>query len=133
MNRTILETPTKSFVVGIDMASGKDLTVTLNVVPSMMINNTEHEKVIAEQICSITTLAVLNASVLHIDIEYTPWLSSFSVKVFEVTTDYMKAHPNHFRRTVLLERPDAINRLKDLEDLLIDKVGEAKDKLMGAV
>jgi hypothetical protein len=45
----------------------------------------------------------------------------------------MKAHPAHFRRSVSLERPDAINRLKDLEDLLIDKVGEAKDKLMGAV
>lgn len=104
-----------------------------NVWRSLMANKGERDKAIAEQICSITTLAVLNASVLHIDIEYIPWLSSFSIKVFETSTDYMKAHPAHFRRTVLLERPDAVNRLKDLEDLLIDKVGEAKDKLMGAV
>jgi len=113
-------------IIGIDPAKGDSTAV-------MPMPSTDQDKSIAEQICAITTLAVLNASVLHIEVEYIPWLSSFTVKVFEVTTDYMKAHPNHFRRIVPLERPDAINRLKDLEDLLIDKVGEAKDKLMGAV
>jgi len=92
-------------IIGIDPAKGDSTAV-------MPMPSTDQDKSIAEQICAITTLAVLNASVLHIEVEYIPWLSSFTVKVFEVTTDYMKAHPNHFRRI---------------------KVGEAKDKLMGAV
>ena len=104
-----------------------------NILRPLMMDKTERDKSIAEQICSITTLAVLNASVLHIDVEYIPWLSSFTVKVFDINTNYMEVRPPYFRRTVPLERPDAVNRLKDLEDLLIDKVGEAKDKLMGAV
>ena len=113
-------------LIGIDPAKGDSTAV-------MTVLNRDQDKSIAEQICSITTLAVLNASVLHIDVEYIPWLSSFTVKVFDINTNYLEVRPPYFRRTVPLERPDAINRLKDLEDLLIGKVGEAKDKLMGAV
>lgn len=111
--------------IGMDPGKG-DFTA---VIP---MPSTDQDKAIAEQICSIITLAVLNASVLHIDVEYFPWLSSFTVKVFD-TNPVMKIRPPCFHRLVPLERPDAVKKLKELEDLLIDKVAAAKDKLMGAV
>lgn len=100
---------------------------------SIMKDDIELDKRLCDVINGITALAVLNANILHIDIQYAAWLQSFSVKVFEVGTNYMRPHTYLFVRQVQLERPDVLNELKNLEDLLIDKIADAKDKLMGVV
>ncbi len=100
---------------------------------SPIFTNTPREYDICKAIGAINTLAFLNASVLHIETEFLPFIQTFSVKVFDANTDYMKSHPRKFGHSVQLEKPYELDKLKALEDLLIEMIADAKDKIMGAV
>ena len=106
--------------------------VPLTAVPFFTVNS-KQEHAICHAVNAITTLSILNAAVIHIEVEYLPWLNDLSVKVFDADTDYMQSHPRKFGCSVQLNKTDALSKLNQLEDRLIELVGTAKDKLMGAV
>ncbi|WP_022940090.1 hypothetical protein [Psychromonas hadalis] len=91
----------------------------------------------AHSVCSmvsaIMTLAMLSSDVLHIEVAYSPHCADLDVKVFNVDTNYFGIYKPLFRRCVHLDQSTSLEYLKALEDELIELVGNAKDKLVGAV
>ena len=124
----------------VDTAAGKDESVVkiLNRAKhysdkaQSMMNDRENIESIHSMVSSITTYAMLNSDVLHIDVKYTACIEEIEVKVFDGKTDYSTAHSRKFSCAVYLDNHNALNTLKALEDKLIDLVAEAKDKAMGA-
>lgn len=106
--------------------------VPLTAVPLFTID-TKHDHEICQAVSAITTLAILSSDVLHIETEYTASIKGFAVKVFDAGTDYMLSHPRKFGRSIYLDSADALLKLNQLEDLLIELVGAAKDKSTGAI
>lgn len=92
--------------------------------------HSKHELAISNAVSAITTLALLHTNIIHIEFEYCAWLKSFSVKVFDVDTDYMRAHPRKFGCGVQLDQANSLDYLHDLEDKLISLIADAKDKAM---
>jgi hypothetical protein len=126
--------------IGVDMASGPDESVELNINKasfwankSQTILNKDEETAICNMVNAITTLALLNAKILHISVFYEPHCADLNIKVFKVDTNYFGIYKAIFRRCVHLDQSTSLQQLKTLEDDLIELVAEAMDKLMGAV
>ncbi len=127
-------------LIGIDLASGPDETVFTNLnsakhfadKATALLNKSE-DMTICNAVTSITNLAILNRSVLHINVAYTPEDEGLVVKVFKADTNYMDRARAIFRRGLYLDQPSSLLQLQTVEDDLIELIGSAKDKLMGAV
>lgn len=86
---------------------------------------------ISDQVNSIMELAMLNRDVLHINVAFSPEIAALAVKVFAANSNYFGLYKTLFSDMTYLDHPKAFEHLQILEDLLIDMVAEAKDKLMG--
>ena len=88
---------------------------------------------VCNMVNAITTLALLNADFLHIQVFYEPHCADLNIKVFNADTNYFGMYKPIFNRCIHLDSPSTILQLKTLEDDLIEFVADAKDKLVGAV
>jgi len=92
-------------------------------------------------VCSITTYAMLSVDVLLIDVSYHPIGNYLYVYVSQVDRNFKdKEQGATFTKLIYLNESDALpnekdvlQQLKAIEDELIELVGLAKDRLMGAV
>ncbi|WP_028863877.1 hypothetical protein [Psychromonas aquimarina] len=147
MNNLAIKPPQTSsraaLLIGVDMASGQDESIvrTLNSAKyfadkaQRILNKGENGSTHAvhSMVNSIMTLSMLNHEVLHINVAYAPHCADLEIKVFDADTDYFSAHKAMFSRCVHLDVANTLEQLKNLEDELIELVGQAKDKAMGAV
>ncbi|WP_019615505.1 hypothetical protein [Psychromonas ossibalaenae] len=132
-----------ALLIGVDMASGPDKSIVtvLNRAKyfadkaQSILNKRDdgNTKAIHSMVNSIMTLAMLNDEVLHIFVRYVPHTKEISVRVLDARTDYDNKQTELFTEHVYLDEPQSLDHLKLLEDLLIELVGQAKDKAMGAV
>lgn len=126
------------FLYGIDMASGKDETVTTSLnrarhfadKAQRILDKNEDAHSVCEMVNAIGNLAILNCDLLHIHTHYSPHVNQLEVRVQPADTDY--ANPKLvFKEFIYLDKPKALEKLKALEDLLIELVADAKDNAMG--
>lgn len=101
-----------------------------NGVPTV---NRKDDRAICDSVTAITTLAIVSADVLHINIDYSPQLKELKVRVFDVDTHSYHKLVKKFAKSIYLESKNAREQLNVLEDKLIELVADAKDKAMGAV
>lgn len=114
-------------LIGVDMAAGPDSSVI------HVLKNSEHEKAhaIRSMVNSIMTLAMLNSDLLHIHASYSAHVKAVEVRVNPASTNY-EFPIVLFKEHIYLDKPNALEQLKVLEDLLIELVADAKDLAMGA-
>jgi hypothetical protein len=127
-------------VIGVDMASGPDESVAINLNTAsffadktQVFPDTSERLSVCHMVNAITTLAMLNAEVLHIEVFYEPHCADLNIKVHKADANYFGIYKAIFRRSVHLDQLTSLMQLKTLEDDLIELVAEAKDRLMGAV
>ena len=120
-------------LIGLDIASGPDKTATFFADKATSLLNSSEDMSICNAVNSITNLALLNRNVLHINVTYSPEVDGIQVKAFKANANYFGIYKPVFSRCVYLDQPPTLNQLQTLEDDLIELIGSAKDRLMGAV
>jgi len=83
---------------------------------------------VCKRVASITTLAILNVSLFHINVSYSPESSALEIKVFPPETNYFGIYRSVFSRNVYLDQPLSIVYLNALEIELIELVDKAKSR-----
>jgi len=78
----------------------------------------EDIKEIYEAVNSILIIAIANNETLHLDVKYSAFINEIEVKAFSRNTDYSKGHKRKFSCGVYLDNPNALKRLKSLENEL---------------
>ena len=61
-----------------------------------------------------------------------PQVKNLDVSVNAINTNYMEVHGNILDCSIYIDRANALDELKELEDKLIMLVAEAKDLVIGA-
>jgi hypothetical protein len=134
--------PNKAYLFGVDMASGHDETVTLALEKAMFFTDKSQRILdgggdisVCNMVSAITTLAILNASFLHIHVSYHAHVNTLEIRANPASRDYslLDKYKLVKKWQVRLTKTDALTKLKALEDELIEFVGDAKDCLAGAV
>lgn len=130
----------RSKLIGIDLASGPDKTVFTNLNSAKVfadkaraLLDKSDDMTICNAVNSIMTLALLNRKVLHIKVTYSPEVDGIRVDAFKANANYFGIYKPVLSCCVYLDQPPTLNQLQALEDDLIELIGSAKDKLMGAV
>lgn len=136
--RDIQASTLSSLLIGVDMATGKDESIVMNLNKARhfadkakrILNKNEDAHSVCDMVNSISALAMLNCDVLHIHTSYAAHVQVFDVRVQPADTDY--ANPKMvFHERIRLDKPKSLEQLKNLEDLLIELVADAKDAAMG--
>ena len=121
---------------GIDIGSGKDESVVMNINRAQyfsdkakdLLENKNLEQRIYEQVNSIMMLAMVSSDVLHIHVHYSAHIKQVDVRVNPFFTNY-KFPTAIYKENVYIDKPQSLTELKDIEDLLIDLVAEARSKV----
>ena len=103
-----------------------------SVVTTLRNPAASDERALCSMVTAITELAIVSREVLHIFADYSVHTHTFRVDVFPAGTDYNCARRPAFGASIRMGEKDALDRLKHLEDSLIDLVAAAKDDAMGA-
>ena len=110
---------------------------TVNIVPladtPVFKVDTVQERAICQAISGITTLAILNKSVLHIYPGYSSHINHFVINVVAAKTDYHTDYDYMLNEMIDLSDDNALELLLQIEDSLIELIATEKDKLTGAV
>ncbi|MFT6986906.1 MAG: hypothetical protein ACJAT7_002756 [Psychromonas sp.] len=142
MNNLALTTPCKStrglLLIGVDMAPGKDESIVRNLNKARhfadkaqrILTKNEDAHSVCNMVNAIMSLAVLNSELLHIHTRYSPHVKTLDVRVQPADTDYENPAVV-FKEHIYLDKPKSLEQLKNLEDLLIELVADAKDLAMG--
>jgi len=118
--------------IGFDPAKkGSDQSVRhgFNCVPTV---HRKDDRKICDSVTAITTLAIVSADDIHIEVTFSAHIKELQVKVFDVNTNYFDIYRQAFGRSVYLDAKTAPEQLSALEDKLIELIADAKDKAMGA-
>ncbi|MEI6896036.1 MAG: hypothetical protein V5786_00845 [Psychromonas sp.] len=108
------------------MSNGNGLTIPKKVKEQAINEPANSSPLACVMVNSIMILAMTNNDVLHINVIYQATCSTLYVNVFNVDGNIYKPI---FSRVTHLDVQSTIEDLKDLEDELIELIGNAKDNL----
>jgi hypothetical protein len=96
--------------------------------------SSDEDLLLVRAVSAITELAILSKNAMHIGVDYSPINHAFYVTARQTDHNYKDIESSvDLREFVYLSEEDALQQLQTVEDKLIELVGLAKDKAMGAL